>query len=78
MTTASRVTSLLRTALLRTAGRRGFDLSRVDRLPESLGWPLRRDGMLPSARLGELRAAEPVSRLTSFFGMDVWLVTGIS
>jgi cytochrome P450 len=78
MTTASRVTGLFRTALLRTAGRRGFDLSQVDRLPESLGWPLRRNGMLPSARLGQLRAEQPVSRLTSFFGMDVWLVTGMT
>ena len=78
MTTFSRVTALVRTALLRTAGRRGFDLSQLDRLPDSLGWPLRRDGMLPSERLGQLRAQEPVSRLTSFFGMDVWLVTGMA
>jgi hypothetical protein len=47
MTTNSRVTSLLRTVLLRTAGRRGIDLSRLDRLPDSLSWPLRRDGILP-------------------------------
>lgn len=78
MTTNSRVTRLLRTALLRTAGRRGIDLSRLERLPDSLGWPLRRDGMLPSARLGELRDQEPVSLLTSFMGMRVWLVTGMA
>jgi cytochrome P450 len=76
MTSASRATSLLRSVLLRTAGRRGIDLSRLDRIPDSLGWPLRRDGMLPSARLGALREAEPVSLLTSFMGMGVWLVTG--
>jgi cytochrome P450 len=55
-----------------------MDLSRLDRVPESLGWPLRRDGMLPTARLGELRAEEPVSCLTSFMGMKVWLVTGMA
>jgi cytochrome P450 len=72
------VTDLLRTALLRAAGRRGLDLSQLDRLPESLGWPLRRDGMLPSARLGELRAEAPAGLLTSFMGMNVWLVTGMT
>ena len=78
MTAASRVTELLRTVLLRTAGRQGLDLSKLDRLPDSLGWPLRRDGMLPSARLGELRAEAPVGLLTSFMGMKVWLVTGMT
>ncbi len=64
---------LLRRAALRLAGRRGLDLSRLDRVPESLAWPLARDGLVPSLRLAE---APPVSRLTSFLGMDVWLVTG--
>ena len=30
----------------------------------------------PSPRVGELRAQDPVSKLVTFLGMDVWLVTG--
>jgi len=59
--------------MLRLAGRRGIDLSRLDRVPDSVAWPLARDGLVPTPRLA---AAPPVSRLTSFLGMDVWLVTG--
>ncbi|MGX7681763.1 cytochrome P450 [Jatrophihabitans sp. DSM 45814] len=38
--------------------------------------PIRRDGLDPLTALGELRAAEPVSKLSRVFGMNVWLVTG--
>jgi cytochrome P450 len=54
----------------------GLDLSKIDKVPERLAWPLHRDGVDPLPRLGELRASAPVHRLTSFFGMTVWLVTG--
>lgn len=66
-------TTALRRVLLRTAGGHGVDLSRLDRLPEALAWPLARDGLVPSPRLGE---APPVSRLASFLGLRIWLVTG--
>lgn len=74
--TATWVLSHVRRRLLARAGRRGIDLSDLGRLPDSLTWPLRRDGLHPTRRLAELRDAEPVSRLTSVLGMNVWLVTG--
>ncbi len=60
--------------LLRRAG--GVDLSRVERVPESLAWPLRRNGFDPVPRIAEVRATDPVHRLTSFLGITVWMVTG--
>jgi cytochrome P450 len=59
----------------RVAGN-GIDLSQLDRVPETLSWPLQRSGLDPVERLGELRSREPVSKLTSFLGMTIWLVTG--
>ncbi|MGD9962075.1 cytochrome P450 [Nocardioides sp.] len=56
--------------------RGGVDLSRLDKVPDSLGWPLKRDGMDPPARLAEIRATEPIHTLTTFMGIKVWLVTG--
>ncbi len=74
----ARVIPFLQTAvrewLLRRAG--GIDLSKIDKVPDRLVWPLLRDGFDPVARLGELRAVEPVSKLTSFLGLDVWVVSG--
>ena len=54
----------------------GIDLSRLDKVPDSLSWPLNRDQMAPSTRLSEVRDEAPVHKLTSFLGMDIWLVTG--
>jgi cytochrome P450 len=59
----------------RVAGN-GIDLSKLDKVPESLAWPLHRDGTDPVRRLGEVREQEPVHKLTSFLGLNVWLVTG--
>ena len=76
----SRLTTYLkervRRALLARAGGNGIDLSKLDKVPDSLAWPLHREGMDPVARLGELREQAPVHRLTSFLGLNVWLVTG--
>ena len=63
----------VRRALVGRAAGNGIDLSRLSRLPDSLSWPLRRDGFDPVARLGE---QAPVAKLTAFLGMNVWLVTG--
>lgn len=60
--------------LVRRSG--GVDLSRVDKVPERLVWPLAREGLDPVPRLEVLREREPVARLTSFLGITVWLVTG--
>jgi cytochrome P450 len=61
----------VRRLLLRRAG--GVDLSKLSQVPETLAWPLQRDGLEPCARLVE---QPPVFRLTSFLGMTVWVVTG--
>lgn len=53
-----------------------MDLSQLHRIPDSLAWPLAREGVHPSARLRSARDADPVQRLTSFLGLDVWLITG--
>jgi len=76
----SRLTSYLsaqvRRLVLARAGSGGIDLSQLAKVPDRLAWPLHRDGVDPVTRLGELRAEQPVAKLTSFLGMDVWVVTG--
>ncbi len=69
-----RLTDPIRGRLLRRAG--GIDLTQVDRVPERFAWPLARDGFDPLPRLGRLRDRAPVARLTSFIGLNVWVVTG--
>ena len=54
----------------------GIDLTRLERVPDTLSWPLRREATAPSARLSAMRDQAPVERLTAFFGLQVWLVTG--
>jgi len=66
----------VRRILLGRATSRGIDLSQLSKVPDSLTWPLRRDGVDPVARLAEVRAHEPVNLLTSFLGLNIWLVTG--
>ncbi|TCJ24372.1 cytochrome P450 [Nocardioides jejuensis] len=53
-------------------GSRKMDLSRLDKLPESLAWPLRRDGVEVDPRLAD---GQSVRKLASVLGMGVWLVT---
>src|SRR5262245_49686637 len=66
-----------RRLLMRVATRRGgIDLTRLDRVPDSLAWPLHRDRMDPPARLADVRATEPIHKLTTVMGINVWLVTG--
>ena len=74
----SRFTTYLKARVRRLliARSQGIDLSQLDRVPDSLAWPLHRDGPDPVARLGEMREQAPVAKLTSFLGMNVWLVTG--
>ncbi len=65
-----------RAVLSRATAGGGLDLSKIDRVPESLSWPLNRDEFDPVPRIAEVRDREPVHKLTSFFGITVWLVTG--
>jgi cytochrome P450 len=52
------------------------DISDTSYLPDSLLWPLRRNGLDPVEELGRRRAQEPVSRLPVPFAVKAWLVTG--
>ncbi len=74
MKLVSTMKKAVRDRLIARAG--GIDLTRLDKVPDSLSWPLQREGMAPSRRLSEVRDAEPVHKLTSFLGLDVWVVTG--
>ncbi len=69
------VRSRVRRALI--ARSPGIDLTRLDRVPERLTWPLKREGMEPTPRLAETREAKgPVAKVVTFLGTEVWLVTG--
>ncbi len=55
----------------------GVDLTRLDKVPDRLTWPLRREGFEPPARLAQTHETQgPVAKLVTFLGIDVWLVTG--
>src|SRR3954454_16931007 len=70
--------SSVKTAIMRRVVARsgGVDLTKLDRVPERLSWPLNRDGVDPTRRLTRTREADPVQQLVSFMGLDIWLVTG--
>ena len=70
------LTAAVRRHVLAVGGARTIDLTRLDRVPARLTWPLNRDGIHPVERIGMTRAREPVHRLTSFLGMTIWIVTG--
>ncbi|MFL6155598.1 MAG: cytochrome P450 [Marmoricola sp.] len=54
----------------------GIDLTKLDRIPDSIAWPLFRDGVDPTARLTSTRDAAPVQKLKSLMGLELWLITG--
>lgn len=54
----------------------GLDLTKLDKVPNRLAWPLLRDGVDPTPRVSATRAKDPVTRLTSIMGLEVWLITG--
>lgn len=57
--------------------KKGFDLSKMSWLPDSLLMSLKRDQLDPVPRLGQQRAQEPIRKVSLPFGMmDAWLVTG--
>ncbi|MCY7394753.1 MAG: cytochrome P450 [Nocardioides sp.] len=71
--------TLRRLTLRRMVARRGTivpDLTTLRTIPPSATYPLRRDGVHPVPELADARAVDPVTRLTSLLGLDVWLVTG--
>jgi cytochrome P450 len=76
------VMGLLRLPMLSWLARRYLgsagmiDLADVSRLPDSVLWPLKRDGLDPIAELGDRREQEPVSQLEAPYGIRAWLITG--
>ncbi|WP_199810720.1 cytochrome P450 [Streptomyces rimosus] len=56
--------------------KKGFDLSRMSFLPDSVLMPLRRNGMDPVGELATVREREPISKLPVPIAANVWLVTG--
>jgi cytochrome P450 len=74
MSLVTSVKKVVRDHLIARAG--GIDLSRLDKVPDSMSWPLQRETMAPNARLSTSRDEDPVQRLASLLGLEVWLVTG--
>ncbi len=72
----ARVASWLGGRFVARGLRSGLDLTKMRVLPKRFTMPLRRQVLDPMPALGERREAEPVSRLGSAFGMNVWIVTG--
>lgn len=62
--------------VLARSARNGLDLRKLRFLPDSVTMPLQRVGVDPMPQMAEVRAAEPVKKLTEMFGMGVWLVSG--
>lgn len=54
----------------------GIDLTKLDKIPDSLAWPLVRDGVDPTPRLTGAREQDPVQKLASLMGLEIWLITG--
>jgi len=72
------VLSAVKSAVLKFVVARtgGIDFTKLDKIPDSIAWPLLRDGVDPTTRLNEARESDPVQKLTSFMGLDVWLISG--
>jgi cytochrome P450 len=68
------VKGAVRRRLVARAG--GIDLTQLDRVPDRLSWPLDRELTHPVPRVATMREKDPVSKLITFLGMDIWLVTG--
>jgi cytochrome P450 len=72
----SRVMASIAHRYVRRVAKRGLGLSALDHLPPAALVPLRRDGLDPVPELGRIRDEAPVHRLTTVFGLTVWIVTG--
>jgi cytochrome P450 len=72
----SLITSFKSAVLKRVLPAGGIDLTKLEKVPNRLAWPLLRDGVDPTPRLTAYRAKDPVQRLTSLMGLEIWLITG--
>jgi cytochrome P450 len=53
------------------------DLSTLSSIPAPLAMPLRRNGVDPVEELAKARESGPVFKLASWFGLRVWMVSGL-
>jgi cytochrome P450 len=74
MSVVAAIKTAVRTRLLARVGT--LDLSRLDHLPDRLAWPLLREGIDPPARLARDRSVDPMQKVGSLMGIDIWMVTG--
>lgn len=74
MSVVSTVKRVVRQRVIARTG--GVDLTKLDKVPASLSWPLHREVMAPSRRLQDSRDEAPVRRHASLLGLEIWLVTG--
>ncbi len=65
-------------SLLSRRALRSVDLSTLTEVPAPLHFPLQRDQLDPVAQLAEARAAGPIYKLASLFGLRVWMVSGVA
>lgn len=72
------VVSTVKSAVLKFVVARsgGIDFTKLDKIPDTIAWPLLRDGVDPTPRLTEARESDPVQKLAGFMGLDIWLITG--
>lgn len=68
------VKEILRRALL--ARTSGLDLTKLDKIPKHLLYLLERDVLAPSSKLSELRDTQPVAKVASLLGLEIWVVSG--
>ncbi|MEZ0577429.1 cytochrome P450 [Nocardioides sp. MH1] len=62
--------------LLERTMKDGIDLRKLRFLPDSFTLPLKRDGLDPLPALMKVQADQPVKKLATLFGRNVWLVSG--
>lgn len=66
----------IRKVVLKVVPKPELDLSKLDKIPANLRWPLERHGFDPVPRMAATRAEESVHLLGSLLGMRIFLVLG--
>ncbi|CAN5661044.1 cytochrome P450 [soil metagenome] len=62
--------------VLERSMRGGIDLRKLRFLPGSVTLPLKRDGLDPLPEMTRVISEEPVKKLATLFGKNIWLVSG--
>lgn len=66
----------VRKVVLKVLPKPDLDLSKLDKIPATLRWPLERNAFDPLPKMAETRAREHVHQLGSLLGIRIFLVTG--